>query len=82
MDTTDTFNKAECVGNPLRRIAMLIISVPITLVIRNARCRKCNIKAELASHLNIELIDLTTYSLKSVIFYIHLPFHLKLNIAR
>mgnify|MGYP003605911059 FL=1 len=46
----------------LRRIAMLNLDVPITLVMDNARYQKCNIVTALASQLNIELLYLPAYS--------------------
>jgi transposase len=62
MVTNDTYITAESVCELLRRIAMLNFSVPITLVLDNARYQKCRIVALLASQLNIELLFLPPYS--------------------
>ncbi len=62
MVTNDTYITAESVCDLLRRIAMLNLDVPITLVMDNARYQKCNIVTALASQLNIELLYLPAYS--------------------
>ena len=62
MVTNDTYITAESVCELLRRIAMLNLGVPITLVLDNARYQKCRIVTALASQLNIELLYLPTYS--------------------
>lgn len=56
MVTNDTCFTAERVCDLLRRIAMLNLDVPVTLVMENARYQKCNIVIALASQLNIDLI--------------------------
>jgi transposase len=60
--TNDTYINAESVCELLRKIALLNIEVPITLVLDNARYQKCKIVAELALQLNIELLFLPAYS--------------------
>jgi transposase len=60
--TNDTYINAESVCELLRKIALLHIALPITLVLDNARYQKCEIVAALASQLNIELLFLPAYS--------------------
>ena len=60
--TNDTYSNAESVCALLRRIALLNIRLPITLVLDNARYQKCKIVIALASQLNIELLFLPAYS--------------------
>jgi transposase len=60
--TNDTYINAESVCELLRKIALLNISVPITLVLDNARYQKCELVVALASQLNIELLFLPAYS--------------------
>ena len=60
--TNDTYINAESVCELLRKIALLNITVPITLVLDNARYQKCKIVTALASQLNIELLFLPAYS--------------------
>jgi transposase len=60
--TNDTYINAESVCQLLRKIALLKIAVPITLVLDNARYQKCQIVKALASQLNIELLFLPAYS--------------------
>ncbi|CRI63461.1 transposase (fragment) [Thiocapsa sp. KS1] len=62
MVTNDTYITADSVCDLLRRIAMLNLDVPITLVMDNARYQKCTIVTALASQLNIELLYLPAYS--------------------
>ena len=62
MVTNDTYITAESVCDLLRRIAILNLGVPITLVMDNARYQKCRIVTTLASQLNIELLYLPAYS--------------------
>jgi transposase len=62
MVTNDTDITADSVCDLLRRIAMLNLDVPITLVMDNARDQKCNIVTALASQLNIDLLYLPAYS--------------------
>jgi len=60
--TNDTYINAESVCELLRKIALLHIEVPITLVLDNARYQKCKIVFELADKLNIDLLYLPSYS--------------------
>jgi len=60
--TNETYINAESVCSLLRKIALMNIRVPITLVLDNARYQKCAIVAELALKLNIELFFLPAYS--------------------
>jgi len=60
--TNDTYINAESVCELLRKIALMNIGVPITLVLDNARYQKCKIAAALASKLDIELLFLPAYS--------------------
>lgn len=62
MITNDTYINAGSVCELLRRIAKLNLSVPITLVLDNARYQKCNIVTALALQLGIELLYLPAYS--------------------
>ena len=62
MVTNDTYITAESVCELLRRLAMLHLAVPITLVLDNARYQKCSLVSALASQLNIELLYLPAYS--------------------
>ena len=62
MVTNDTYITAESVCDLLRRIAILNLGVPITLVMDNVRYQKCRIVTTLASQLNIELLYLPAYS--------------------
>jgi len=60
--TNETYINAESVCALLRKIALMNIRVPITLVLDNARYQKCNLVAALALQLNIELLFLPAYS--------------------
>lgn len=62
MVTNDTYITAESVCELLRRIAMMHLDVPITLVLDNARYQKCKIVSALAAQLDIELLYLPAYS--------------------
>ena len=62
MVTNDTYINANSVCDLLRRIAALTSAVPITLILDNARYRKCHIVWDLAVSLGIELLYLPTYS--------------------
>ena len=62
MVTNETYITAESVCELLRRLAMLHLAVPITLVLDNARYQKCSLVSALASQLNIELLYLPAYS--------------------
>ena len=60
--TNDTYINAQSFCELLWQIAKLDISLPITLVLDNARYQKCKIVSELAEKLNIELLYLPPYS--------------------
>ena len=60
--TNTTYINAECVCELLRRLAALELSIPITLVLDNARYQKCRVVQDLAATLNIELLYLPPYS--------------------
>ena len=60
--TNDTYINAQSVCELLHKLAALGLSVPITLVLDNARYQKCALVFDLAQSLNIELLYLTTYS--------------------
>jgi transposase len=62
MVTNETSITAESVCDLLRRIAVLNLDMPITLVMDNASYQKCNIVTALALQLNIELLYLPAYS--------------------
>jgi len=60
--TTETYINAETVCELLRQIAALDLSVPITLILDNARYQKCHLVMDLAASLHIELLYLPPYS--------------------
>jgi transposase len=60
--TNETYINAESVCALLRAIAALQLTVPITLVMDNAKYQKCALVAALASQLQIELLFLPAYS--------------------
>lgn len=60
--TNETYINAESVCELLRKIAELSLSIPITLVLDNARYQKCQLVKELAETLGIELLYLPSYS--------------------
>jgi len=60
--TNETYINAQSVCELLRKLAALGLSIPITLVLDNARYQKCAVVMELAQALNIELLYLTAYS--------------------
>ncbi len=60
--TNDTYINAESVCQLLGKLAALGLSVPITLVLDNARYQKCKLVQELADSLGIELLYLPSYS--------------------
>lgn len=62
MVTNDTYITATTVCELLRQLAAQHLGVPITLVLDNARYQKCQIVAELADALQIELLYLPAYS--------------------
>lgn len=60
--TNEAYITAPSVCELLQEIAKLGLSLPITLVLDNARYQKCILVSELATSLNIELLYLPTYS--------------------
>jgi hypothetical protein len=60
--TNETYINAQSVCELLRKLAALGLSVPIPLVLDNARYQKCAVVTELAQALNIELLYLSAYS--------------------
>lgn len=62
MVTNDTYINAGSVCELLHRIAALRLTVPITLILDNARYQKCRLVRDLALSLGIELLFLPTDS--------------------
>ena len=62
MVTNDTYINAGSVCELLHRIAALGLTVPITLILDNARYQKCRLVRDLALSLGIELLFLPTDS--------------------
>ncbi len=60
--TNDSYINAESVCQLLHKLAALGLSIPITLVLDNARYQKCKLVQELADSLGIELLYLPSYS--------------------
>lgn len=60
--TNETYINAESVCQLLLKISHLGITVPITLVLDNARYQKCQLVQDYAAALNIELLYLPSYS--------------------
>lgn len=60
--TNDTYINAESFCALLYQLAALNLSVPITLVLDNARYQKCAVVATVAAGLHIELLYLPAYS--------------------
>jgi transposase len=60
--TNDSYINSLSVCELLHKIAALGLTIPITLVLDNARYQKCALVFQLAQSLNIELLYLTTYS--------------------
>ncbi len=60
--TNDTYITGTQVGELLRKLANLGLTVPITLVLDNARYQKCKVVKNLAEELGIELLYLPPYS--------------------
>ena len=60
--TNDTYINAESVCQLLHKLAALGLSIPITLILDNARYQKCKLVQELADSLGIELLYLPSYS--------------------
>lgn len=62
MVTNDTYINACSVCDLLHLIAALRLTVPITLILDNARYQKCDLVRDLARSLGIELLYLPAYS--------------------
>ena len=60
--TTDTYIHRQHVALMLYKLAALDLTVPITVVLDNARYQRCTFVQEIAAHLHIELLFLPTYS--------------------
>jgi len=60
--TNDTYITATQVCELLQKVAALGLTIPITLVLDNARYQKCEVVQSLADALGIELLYLPTYS--------------------
>ncbi len=60
--TNDSYINAESVCELLHKLATLGLSIPITLVLDNARYQKCQLVQALADSLGIELLYLPSYS--------------------
>jgi transposase len=60
--TNDTYITSVQVCELLQKVAALGLSIPITLVLDNARYQKCQVVQELANTLGIELLYLPSYS--------------------
>lgn len=60
--TNDSYITAIQVCELLQKLADLGLSIPITLVLDNARYQKCRVVQDLAKSLEIELLYLPTYS--------------------
>lgn len=62
MVTNDSYINSQSVCQLLRQIKALDLTVPVTLVMDNARYQRCRLVQELAEVLNIELLFLPAYS--------------------
>ncbi len=60
--TNDSYITGTQVGELLRKLADLKLTIPITLVLDNARYQKCKVVQNLAEELGIELLYLPPYS--------------------
>ncbi len=60
--TNDSYITAIQICELLQKLADLGLSIPITLVLDNARYQKCRVVQDLAKSLEIELLYLPTYS--------------------
>ena len=58
----DSYINAQTVSELLRKISALGLSMPITLVMDNARYQRCRLVQELAVTLKIDLLFLPSYS--------------------
>lgn len=60
--TNDSYINSQSVCQLLRQIKALNLTVPVTLIMDNARYQRCRLVQELAEGLNIELLFLPAYS--------------------
>lgn len=60
--TNDSYINAQTVCELLRKLAVLNLGIPITLVLDNVRYQRCALVQELALSLQIELLFLPAYS--------------------
>ena len=60
--TTDAYIHRQHVAFMLYKLVALDLTVPITVVLDNARYQRCAFVQEIAAHLHIELLFLPTYS--------------------
>jgi len=60
--TNDTYINSRSVGELLEKIAGLGLTMPITLIMDNARYQRCKYVLEIAARLNIEILFLPPYS--------------------
>jgi len=60
--TNDTYINSTSVGQLLEKIAGLGLTMPITLIMDNARYQRCKYVLEIAARLNIEILFLPPYS--------------------
>lgn len=60
--TTDAYINSQHVCRMLYQLAALGLTVPITVVLDNARYQRCGLVQQTAAHLNIELLFLPAYS--------------------
>ncbi len=60
--TNESYINAESVCQLLDKLAALSLSIPITLVLDNARYQKCHLVRDYAQQLGIELLYLPSYS--------------------
>ena len=60
--TNDGYINSTTVCELLRQIAALELSMPVTLIMDNARYQRCRLVQDLAKELNLELLFLPSYS--------------------
>jgi transposase len=60
--TNDTYINSTSVGELLEKIAGLGLTMPITLIMDNARYQRCKYVLAIAARLNIEILFLPPYS--------------------
>lgn len=62
MVTNETYINAESFCQLLLELTQLKLTIPITIILDNARYQKCKIVQNLADSLGIELLYLPSYS--------------------